>query len=152
MNWLHRNAPAIEAAAAGVTALVALAALIAIPWQIRATAELQAEQSARDIYREYVALSVNKPQFAAPDYCGLRSRHEDWTAYQYYIEYLLYTAEQVTSVSHEWAPVVAGHLETHQEFFCAEPEWNADTPLVSALIAQQRTQCGPVTICLPILK
>ena len=121
MNWLNRNASAIEALGTITTALVALAVLIAIPWQIRASAALQAEQSARDIYREFVALSVNKPGFADPDYCAIKTDPLRLTAYSYYMEYLLYTAEQVTAVSDTWIPVMQSHLSQHHRHSMRHP-------------------------------
>lgn len=147
MSWLSRHAEAIEAVAALLTACIALVALIAVPLQIRANAALQAEQSARDIYREFVALSVSKPQFAAPDYCALQQSPTEFAAYSYYIEYLLYTAEQVTSVSPEWEGTIQSHLIQHQDFFCSNPDWNADTSPVAALIAGQRAQCAETVTC-----
>ena len=116
MNWLTRYAAPLEALAALITAGVALAALIAIPWQIRATGQLQAEQSARDIYREFVALSVQKPQFAEPEYCTLKDDSNGLTAYSYYLEYLFYTTEQVSDISDDWVPVMSNHLGKHAEF------------------------------------
>jgi hypothetical protein len=147
MNWLNRNASAIEALGTITTALVALAALIAIPWQMRASAALQAEQSARDIYREFVALSVNKPGFADPDYCAIKTDPLRLTAYSYYMEYLLYTAEQVTAVSDTWIPVMQSHLSQHHGILCDTHEGYADTAPVAALIASQRAQCAAATSC-----
>lgn len=147
MNWLRRNAEPLEAIAALITAMVALAALIAIPLQIRANAALQAEQSARDIYREFVALSVNKPNLAAPDYCVLKEDADTLTAYSFYMEYLLYTAEQVTDISVEWEPVMQGHLSQHDAFICDNLDWHGDTGPVAALIVRQRAQCVTEPSC-----
>lgn len=123
MNWLVRQSVSIQALCALATALVALVALVAIPWQLRATVTLQAEQSARDIYREFVALSVSKPEFSAPDYCVLSQNTRSLTAYSYYIEYLLYTAEQVTGASEEWTPLMQSHLSWHAASICDNPDW-----------------------------
>ncbi|MGC1495214.1 MAG: hypothetical protein WA790_05345 [Sulfitobacter sp.] len=147
MNWLTRHAAPLEALAALITACVAIAALVAIPWQIRATATLQAEQSARDIYREFVALSVQKPQFAEPDYCALKGDAEQVTAYRYYVEYLLYTAEQVVEITDEWVPVMAGHLDQHTDFICDNTDWHGDTDRVKDLITIQRAQCTTAPVC-----
>ncbi len=147
MKWLARHAAPLEALAALITACVALAALIAIPWQIRATANLQAEQSARDIYREFVALSVQKPQFAEPDYCALKEQPERLTAYRFYVEYLLYTAEQVAEISDDWVPVMAGHLDQHTAFICDNTDWHGDTDRIKGLITIQRAHCTADPVC-----
>jgi hypothetical protein len=80
--------------AAGFT----IAILVAFPFQISVPAALQAEQSARDIYGEFVALSISKPDFAVPDYCSLKTDPDTSTANSHYIKFLPYTAEQVTFV------------------------------------------------------
>lgn len=134
MSWLSRNASAIEAIAALITASVAVAALIAIPMQIRATAELQAKQSARDIYREFVALSVREPQFAQPEYCEIKEQPQQLTAYSYYVEYLLYTSEQVLALDEEWQAVVTSYLEQHVGFFCDAFELGNESPTVQTMI------------------
>lgn len=148
MSWLHRHAEPVEAIGSIITALVALAALIAIPLQIQASAALQAEQSARDIYREFVALSVNRPEYANPDYCAIKSDPVTLTAYTYYLEYLLYTAEQVTSADDDWQPIMQSHLSQHSGILCDDHDWFGDnTNAVSALIASQRALCPAVTTC-----
>ncbi|MGJ8625398.1 MAG: hypothetical protein ACSHXB_00450 [Sulfitobacter sp.] len=147
MNWLSRNAAPLEALAAIVTALVAVVALIAIPWQIRATARLQAEQSAREIYREFVALSVQKPQFANPDYCALKEHEQHLTAYRYYVEYLYYTAEQVVEISEVWEPIMIGHLDQHTAFICDNADWRGDTDRVKGLIVTQLLHCTTDPVC-----
>lgn len=134
MSWLSRHAEAVEAAAALVTALVALAALIAVPLQIRANAQLQAEQSARDIYREFVALSVDKPHFANPDYCGLKAEAAKFTAYTYYVEYLLYTSEQVAALTSDWNGVMQSHLQSHLDFMCYDMSIHDNSLAVQSMI------------------
>lgn len=47
MSWLKRNAEAVEALAANVTALVAIAALIGVKFRLDETDRVQREQSAR---------------------------------------------------------------------------------------------------------
>ena len=71
-RWLERNAKALQAVAAIVTAFAALAALIGIKVQIDANMKQQQVQSARDIYREFLNLSISKPEFAQPDYCTIK--------------------------------------------------------------------------------
>ena len=72
-GWLESNSRALQALAGLITALLALLALIGVKWQIDASFDSQREQSARDIYREFLNLSISNPEFADPDYCALKA-------------------------------------------------------------------------------
>ena len=72
MSWFNRNAHAIEACAAMLTALVAVAALIGVKVQLDEADRLQREQSAREAYRAHLAMTATLPDFADPqDGCEL---------------------------------------------------------------------------------
>jgi hypothetical protein len=58
-----RHANGVQAIAAIMTAVIALSALIGAKFQIYASAKVQPAQSARDLYREFLQLSVSKPNF-----------------------------------------------------------------------------------------
>ena len=122
-RWLERNAKALQAVAAIVTAFAALAALIGIKVQIDANMKQQQVQSARDIYREF--LNEN------------------------YVEYMLYTADQLLGVSRDWEATMIEHLADHREFLCMQQDWSDDSEEIRALITRFRTkQCkGYQTSC-----
>ncbi len=147
MNWLTRHAAPLEALAALITALVAVAALIAVPLQIRANEKVQAEQSAREIYREFVALSVQKPELADPDICALRSDAKQQTSYAFYVEYMLYTAEQVVELDPSWGQTMAEYFAPHGAAICEKSDLSAYSDNLARLIsAFQTTGCpAPVT-------
>lgn len=148
MNWLSRNAASVEAVAAIITALVAVAALIAIPLQIRANEKVQSEQSAREIYREFVALSVQKPELADPDTCALRNDPRKLTSYGFYVEYMLYTAEQVVEIDASWAPVMAEYFEAHEDFICSKTDLSAYSSNLARLMdAFQNAGCTAPVSC-----
>ncbi|MBD3663513.1 hypothetical protein [Sulfitobacter aestuariivivens] len=147
LNWLNRHATALQALAAVITTLVAVAALVAIPMQINASARLQNEQSARDIYRAFLALSVEQPAFAEPDYCALSKTTDQHTAYRYYVEFLLYTAEQVTETSKSWEPAMQNHLKVHMPFMCNTPGWQGEEAPIAKLIGEMRTIYCPIPVC-----
>ncbi|MEM9581460.1 MAG: hypothetical protein AAF891_12320, partial [Pseudomonadota bacterium] len=148
MSWMSRNAQTIEAFAAILTACVALAALIAIPMQIRAAAKLQAEQSARDIYRGFIALSVEKPQLASPDYCALQQSEATQTSYAYYVEYMLYTAEQVIDMNADWVPIMVGYFDDHRELICAKQDLSGYEDVLGKLITSfQQDSCENIPTC-----
>jgi hypothetical protein len=147
-KWLETRAKALQAMAAIVTMTAAVAALVGVKVQIDASARQQREQSARDIYREYLNLSISKPEFSNPDYCAFQGSANEG-AYEDYVEYLLCTSEQVLAAMPDWEPTVSARLTQHKELLCSEANWNEETVEVRAMIQQFRTtQCkGFVSAC-----
>lgn len=145
MQWFERHSTALQGMGALVTAVAAVAALIGIKIQIDASAQQQQEQSARDIYREFLNLSVNKPEFAEPDYCSI-SNGPNAAAYEDYVSYLLYTTEQMLNTSAEWETTMDEHLIRHRDYICTQQNWSAEAPEVQSLIARfQANHCVATT-------
>jgi hypothetical protein len=93
----------------------------------------QREQSARDIYREFVALTINRPELATFQWsAGLPEK--DRAAYEAYMDYMLYTSEQVIGVDAEWTSPMRNWLENHSAYLCALSDDAAYTPEVRTLI------------------
>ena len=147
MGWFARHASAIEAAATLVMALVAIAALAGVKLQIDANDRIQREQSAREIYRDFLALTVANPDLAHPDACrGLLGPPDP--AYDGYLEYLLYTAEQTTQLDPSWDPIIGQWLENHASVLCAIEDWSGYTTEVENLIRKARVDiCDPAPAC-----
>ena len=147
MRWLKENAPSIEALAALITALVAVAALIGVKLQLDANANLQATQSARDIFREHLTLSIANPEFANPDVCALVTS-EQAPAYNAFVEHLLYTSEQILATQSDWDAAIAERIAPHTQYFCTSDDWQGYTTDVSNLISDIRAQhCGSAFSC-----
>ena len=147
LAWFERNNKAVSAISAVVTALLALAAIIGVKVQIDGAARIQQEQSARDIYREYLNLSVQKPEFAAPDYCAIAKTNQ-MAAYQAYVDYVLYTGEQVMSVDADWAPTIDDALTPHAAYLCDADDNAYPDPDVHALVEKLRaSECAKVKPC-----
>ena len=147
MGFFNRNGEGIQAIAGLLTVLLALAALVGVKWQIDASERIQQAQSARDIYREFLALSVNKPEFATPDHCLLMAS-PNRGAYTAYVEYLLYTAEQVTSAEDGWETTFDSFLQDHAGMICELEEASGYAPKVASIIAQfQAKHCVAVKPC-----
>lgn len=146
--WLGKNQQPIQASAAILAALLALATIAGVKWQMDATARLQKEQSARDIYREYLNISIAKPEFAQPDYCAL-SASPQFAAYESYIAYLLYAGEQVLVFGDGWTDVMHGEMERHAGYLCSAEYQAADyDPAVARLVSRVRVeQCQSVPQC-----
>ena len=140
--WLERHAGALQALAAMVTSFAAIAALIGVKVQIDANAQQQREQSARDIYREFLSLSISKPEFADPDYCAIRDG-ANAGAYEDYVEYMLYTADQTISAAPEWEATMAEHLGRHSQYLCGQQDWSDDSPEIRGLISRFRAKRCP---------
>ncbi len=148
LGWFERHATSISALSAALTAVLALAALIGVKIQIDGSARIQREQSARDIYREYLNLSVQKPEFAAPDYCAIAGSAQ-FASYQAYVDYLLYTGEQALSVDPQWQATIVDALGAHAAYLC-DPETGdfQDDEEIAALVKSVRDrQCANVVAC-----
>jgi hypothetical protein len=139
IKWLEKYAPALQALSA-IGALVAVVGgIVGIRVQLNASAQMQREQSARDIYREFLNISISQPKFAAPDYCAIRATADE-AAYENYVQYMLYTSEQVLTALPGWEPTMAEHLSDHEELLCSEADWSGDAPQVQGLINRFRAK------------
>lgn len=135
MSWLKRNASTVEAGAAAVTALVAILALVGVKMQIDASRAQTQAQTARDLYREYLTLSIQYPQFAHPAACPAWTA-KDATAYEGYVDYLLYTAEQTIEMDPSWQPVMEDALAAHSTAVCQLDAQDSYTDAVARMIAK----------------
>jgi hypothetical protein len=125
----------------------ALAALVGVKWQIDSAERIQREQSARDIYREYLNLAINKPEFAQANYCSLAST-PGASAYENFVEYLLYTAEQAISVDESWRPTFAATLADHAQYICQLDDVSGYSEPVAAMLENfKHEKCGAVVKC-----
>lgn len=148
--WFDTHGNALQGIGSMVTVMLAAGALIGVKVQIDAAARIQQEQSARDIYREFLNLSISKPEFADPDYCAIKGGPQD-AAYQNYVEYLLYTSEQMLDVLPEWEPALLGQLDVHNQFICGTSEWSGYSAPVQRLIkdVQAKSCTKAVAVCAP---
>ncbi|MBQ4825507.1 hypothetical protein J4729_13240 [Leisingera sp. HS039] len=99
---ISRHSTPIKALAALSMALAAVVAIVGVKFQIDSAAAQQRAQSARDCYRGFLGISMNKSELATFDHC-VAHPFEKRIAYDHYVEYLLYTAEQTISLGPEWA-------------------------------------------------
>jgi hypothetical protein len=145
IDWLKRNAAAIEAVAATLTALVAVLALVGIKLQLDAADRLQRAQSARDAFRAHLVLSVERPAYAYPaDACALLISAEG-PAYGAFVEHLLYSAEQMLSVDPDWGRVFAGQLEPHAAYLCSFDDLSDYEPALVAVLTRVQAEHCPTT-------
>ncbi len=145
-NWLTRNAEPLQALGAIATAFAALTALVVIPYQVAQADRIQRDQTAREIYREFLNLTVQKPELATADYCALKDTNQT-AAYSAYVEYLLYTSEQMIDTSPEWRGPMASYLQDHMAYLCSEGVWNAQSPDIKDLLAEMALTCDAESQC-----
>lgn len=146
-HWFKSHSEALQALGALVTALAALAALVVIPLQIRAAEAIQQRQAAREMYRNLVALTIERPALVNSEYCDLR-QPDQITAFSAYVEFLLYTAEQLMATDPtSWRSPLLGMMEEHITFFCADDDWQTYERAVQDLIEHLRQSCPPVPVC-----
>ncbi len=136
-GWLSRHAAAIQSVGTLITAIIAIAALVGVKWQIDASARIQQEQSARDIYREFLNISISKPEFARPNYCVIKGTPAE-PAYEAYVDYMLYTTEQLMATAPDWEPVLESYLHDHRDYLCLSADWSGNTDAVARLIENFR--------------
>lgn len=146
-DWLRRHSGALQGLGALVTALAALAALVIIPLQIRAAEQIQMRQTTRDMYRGFVLLGIERPNLASAEFCDQKTT-TDITAYVSYMEFMLYTGEQMMATSPaEWEGTLAELLAMHQDYFCASDDWFGYSTAVQGLISDLRQTCPAQPAC-----
>jgi len=145
-NWLGRNADKVQAVGAIATALAALVALIVIPLQISSADLIQRDQTAREIYREFLNLTVQKPELAAGHYCAMTDENQR-VAYEAYVDYLFYTAEQMIESDPAWKGPMTTYFEDHLEFICSRENRGRYTQSVAEIASTLQSQCAKVQSC-----
>ncbi|MBL8572572.1 MAG: hypothetical protein JNM13_02730 [Hyphomicrobiaceae bacterium] len=146
LDWLRRNAEMVGAVSGLVTAIATVVAVIVIPMQIAAADRIQRGQTAREIYREFLNMTIQKPELATVNWCAVSDARER-VAYEAYVDYLLYTAEQAISTSRDWRGPMSEHLEDHMPFLCARADWSHYSDDVADLVTDLRRQCPKKPAC-----
>lgn len=146
-DWLQDYGVAIQSFTAVLTVLIALGALIGVKVQVDAAKKMQLEQSARDIYREYLSLSISQPQFSRPDYCNMVKKTE-MASYENFVEYLIYTAEQNIKADANWLAVFEVELSKHSQYICSIKNWeNLDSDTSSLIENVKKETCHKLEPC-----
>lgn len=148
LAWLKRNSAALSALGGLTAAVAALVALIVIPYQIGQADLIQRDQTAREIYREFLNLTVQKPELAHADYCSMKDANRI-TAYSAYVDYMLYTAEQMIDTSPTWKAPMARYLSDHLAYLCDETGKEGQASEIRELMSELGLQCITATACRP---
>lgn len=146
-SFFRSNAEAVQAVCALVMVVLTFGALIGINSQIDAARKLAQVQSARDIYREFLALSINQPRFASPNYCEIIEAGDE-TAYENYVDYLFYTAEQGIEADENWIPIFSEAIGNHMNYICAAGEIpNIDPHTQTIVSTLKQNECKKIIPC-----
>jgi hypothetical protein len=149
LSFLHRNADAVRAFGSLVSAAAAVAACIFVPWQIASNERSNRETAAREIYREFLNISIQRPELASQNLCAFTDPINR-SAYESYVDYLLYSAEQVIALDKtDWEATVLLDLSPHLAYLCTfdAADLNDLTPEVVSLVNGLRSGCAKVPAC-----
>lgn len=144
--WLNRNAQPLQAVGALATAMAALTALIVVPYQVSQADRIQRDQTAREIYREFLNLTMQNPRLASANYCALPAGVAE-TSYTAYVDYLIYTTEQMVETSDDWRAPMTGYLRDHMTYLCTADSPAHRDPGVRGLMADLGLECTEVAVC-----
>jgi hypothetical protein len=132
-QWIKGNAEPLEAVGTLLTALVAVVALAGVKLQLDENDRLQREQGARESYREFLKLGIERPDLANADWCLLET-DQNRTAYSGYVEYALYTAEQVIAADAAWEQPMRQVLQPHASYLCQKSDWDSYSAATQRLV------------------
>lgn len=150
-HWLEKRALVLQGISALVMAAAAVAAVVFVPLQIAANDRASRDQAAREIYREFLNISIQRPELAMGRDCPPDDPVQG-AAYESYVDYLLYTAEQVLSLNPvDWEASISARLALHMGYLCSFGESDLDgvTPAVGALVGRLWQDCPPAALCAP---
>jgi hypothetical protein len=149
LRFIERHGQVIQSVATLATAFAAVAAVLFVPWQIAANDRNNRAQAAREIYREFLSISIQRPELTALAYCSLTDPVER-AAHESYVDYLLYTAEQVLDLNAaDWEAAIGARLRSHAPYLCTfqNDDLDALTPAVAEMVSQIVSDCPAASIC-----
>ena len=77
------------------TALIAIFALVIAVWQIQASAKVEREASAREAFKDYLKIAIDKPELADAQQGAIDKNAKSRSSYNWFVTYFLYSAEQI---------------------------------------------------------
>ncbi|WP_316219322.1 hypothetical protein [Bradyrhizobium sp. SZCCHNR2026] len=127
MSWIFDNAEKLGGIATALTACVALCALIFARKQIQEAKNSQREATAKDIYRDYLKLAFEHPQFANPaifvgEAKGNWKRTGEWIQdekYRWFVAFMLNSYDEICSIAQGdkiWHEVILIDFKYHKDY------------------------------------
>jgi hypothetical protein len=115
MAWIWENADKLGALATVATATIAVIALIFAAKQIAAGKASQREATAKDIYRDYLKLAFEHPDFAYPGERDLKQDNE----YRWFVAFMLNSCDEITEClpgNELWRKTILEDLRLHTDY------------------------------------
>ncbi|WP_375412803.1 hypothetical protein [uncultured Bradyrhizobium sp.] len=109
--------------AAVVTSCVALIAGVVAIAQLRANRKVQREASAYEIFRDYMKLAFDHPQYSKSDFQAISRDSRNLEQYSWYVGCMLWAADEViqcTALTKAWTNTLLGHIAVHREFLLSD--------------------------------
>jgi hypothetical protein len=109
--------------AAVVTSCLALIAGVVAIAQLRANRRVQREASAYEIFRDYMKLAFDHPQYSRPDFQAISKDPRSLEQYSWYVGCLLWAADEViqcTTLTKAWTNTLLGHIALHSDFLLSD--------------------------------
>jgi hypothetical protein len=105
----------------GPTAVAAVAAAIAV-WQVGSSQKSQREATTIGIWKEYLNLAFENPQFAEPEpFLIIKGKSDErFPKYEWFVSAMLFACEQVLLLepkNKQWRAAVESQLAPHTEYF-----------------------------------
>jgi hypothetical protein len=88
--------------------------------QLRNNRVNQRETTAKGIFREYLKLAFENPQFAEPNYQELKKDSETFSRYSWFVAYLLWSSEEIMRFATKkdlWEKNIQLNVNYHREYF-----------------------------------
>jgi hypothetical protein len=114
MRWLWKNSERLSHVATLITAIVAIVAVLIAVIQIQAARRTQQEDTAQQAYKEYLKLAFEHGGLA-----NGQPTDTDRVRYEWFVSYLLYSAEQIFDVFSEdeaWRSSLRDQLCYHRNY------------------------------------
>jgi hypothetical protein len=109
-----------------VTLLAAIAAALFAWWQLRVNRYNQRETTAKNIFREYLKLTIEYPHFALGNYRKHKGIERE--RYKWFVANFLWGAEEIMSFAGDdniWKHNLQIHADPHRDYFVGDSNFMA---------------------------
>lgn len=140
LNFLKR---AKATRAFGTMGAAAMVACVLVTWQIAPNERTSRTAAAREIHREFLNISIQRPHLAGQALCAFRNPIER-AADTRLVDDMLSTAKQVIAQTH-----ITNHFLPYQTYLCTfeDADHNDLTPVVALVVAGLWSTCEKVPTC-----
>jgi hypothetical protein len=130
MYWIFENAEKLGGLATVGAMIAALCALVFALIQILEARSSQREATAKDIYRDYLKLAFDNPEFANPAEGGWKDKGE-WIKdekYRWFVTFMLNSCDEISRSKPRdktWRKVIQTEFDLHKDYLKSR-EFNED--------------------------